>query len=75
MVEPGRPALGLIVEHFGDDILQSDGRLDRKKLAGIIFEDESKRRALNQFTHSYIQKAMIWEAVKCFFKGGNVLFH
>lgn len=69
MVEPGKPALGLIVQHFGDGILQSDGSLDRKKLAAIIFEDESKRRILNQCTHPYIRKATLWEIVKYFLKG------
>lgn len=71
MVEPGKPALKLIVQHFGDDALQSDGSLDRKKIAAIIFEDETKRRVLNQCTHPYIQRAMIWEAVKYFLKGDS----
>ena len=59
----------LIVSQFGDEVLQSDGTLDRKKLGQIIFEDESKRHALNKCTHPYIRRAMIWEIIKYFFKG------
>lgn len=69
VVEPGKPALKLIVKHFGADILQCDGALDRKKLSRVIFEDESKRRILNQCTHPYIQKSMMWQIVKYFLKG------
>jgi dephospho-CoA kinase len=72
VVEPGRPALKQVVSHFGKEVLQEDGRLDRKKLAGIIFEDESKRRLLNRCTHPYIQKAMMWEVLKCFLKGESI---
>lgn len=69
MVEPGKPALKQIVAHFGEEVLQGDGKLDRKKLGGIIFGDESKRRVLNQCTHPYIQKAIMWEVAKCFLTG------
>lgn len=69
VVEPGKPALQLIVQNFGDHVLQSDGSLDRKKLGKIIFEDEAKRHVLNKCTHSYIQRAMMWEIVKYFVKG------
>ena len=69
MVEPGKPALKLIVNHFGDEVLLPDGSLDRKKLGSIIFGDESKRLALNRCTHPYIQRAMIWEVVKYFLRG------
>ena len=73
VVEPGRPALKLIIQHFGEEVLLEDGRLDRKKVAGIIFENESKRNLLNRCTHPYIQKAMMWEVVKSFLKGERVL--
>lgn len=72
VVKPGKPALKLIVKHFGADILQRDGKLDRKKLSRVVFEDESKRRVLNQCTHPYIQKSMMWQIVKYFLKGHNI---
>ncbi len=69
VVEPGKSALKLIVKQFGNEVLQSDGTLDRKKLGKLIFEDESKRYTLNKCTLPYIQRAMIWEIIKYFLKG------
>ncbi len=57
------------MKHFGEEVLQKDGTLDRKKLAGIIFEDGSKRHLLNRCTHPFIQKAMMWEVAKFFLTG------
>jgi dephospho-CoA kinase len=58
VVEPGQPALGEIVERFGPDVVQADGRLDRAKLGGIVFADASARAALNAITHPRIRERM-----------------
>lgn len=50
VVEPGRPALTALVERFGTGILDTDGRLDRAKLAAIAFADEDGRTALGEIT-------------------------
>lgn len=55
-VEPGKPALKRIVEYFGADILQKDGRLNRKKLSETVFQDKEKRRILESFTHPAINE-------------------
>jgi dephospho-CoA kinase len=46
LTEPGQHALADIADYFGKDILAPDGELNRVKLAGIIFTDTEKRRAL-----------------------------
>jgi dephospho-CoA kinase len=51
IVEPGQPALEAITEYFGKEILDETGRLNRKKLREIVFNDVSKRKALEGFTH------------------------
>lgn len=43
VVEPNTTGLNQIVAHFGEEILLSNGKLNRKKLGSIIFEDEKKR--------------------------------
>lgn len=43
--------LAEIVRHFGQDILLSDGELDRKKMGSIVFADAEKRELLNSITH------------------------
>jgi dephospho-CoA kinase len=54
VVKPGKPALKSIVYYFGKEVLQADGTLDRKKLAGIVFNDPEKREKLESFTHTAI---------------------
>ncbi|MDO8861407.1 dephospho-CoA kinase [Haliea sp. E1-2-M8] len=54
VVEPGRPALQAIAEHFGADILQADGSLDRAALRRIVFADPAQREWLEQLTHPLI---------------------
>lgn len=56
VVEPGTPTWSKIVEHFGDGILDADGRIDRPKLGAIVFADEAKRRLLNELTHPAVAK-------------------
>ncbi|HVL90123.1 MAG TPA: dephospho-CoA kinase [Actinomycetota bacterium] len=58
IVEPGLPAWGKIVEHFGEQVLQADRRLDREVLAEIVFGDPAKRRLLNEITHPRIMDEM-----------------
>jgi dephospho-CoA kinase len=54
VVEPGTPGLAAIVKAFGDEMLTSEGTLDRKKLGALVFADESKRRLLNSILHPFI---------------------
>jgi dephospho-CoA kinase len=54
VVEPGTEGLKQIVDHFGDDVLQPDGSLDRKKLGRIVFNDEAKRQLLNSIVHPLV---------------------
>jgi len=54
VVMPGTPGLKALVEAFGDDILATDGTLDRKSLGALIFADQSKRQRLNHILHPFI---------------------
>ncbi len=54
VVEPGRPALARIAEHFGPQVLQPDGQLDRGALRQLIFQDEQQRRWLESLLHPLI---------------------
>jgi dephospho-CoA kinase len=58
VVEPGRPALGELVERFGAEILHADGSLDRAALAAAAFADDDSRRALEAITHPVIVAEM-----------------
>ena len=40
-----------VVDAFGEDILQPNGDIDRRKLGGIVFADPEKLSLLNQIMH------------------------
>ncbi len=59
VVEPGKPALAKIAEHFGSDVLQADGQLDRAALRNRIFADANERRWLEALLHPLIGQEII----------------
>ncbi|MDD1966753.1 dephospho-CoA kinase [Pseudomonas putida] len=56
VVEPGRPALARIAEHFGAGVLQADGRLNRAALRELIFKDPQQRAWLEGLLHPLIRE-------------------
>ena len=54
VVEPGTVGLRRIVENFGEDVLSSSGELNRTRLGGIVFRDETKRQLLNSIVHPLV---------------------
>ncbi len=54
VVEPGRPALAAIAEHFGTDLLLPDGTLNRPAMRREIFSDPEKKRWLESLLHPAI---------------------
>lgn len=53
-VEPGKPALTQIAAHFGPDILNATGHLNRSKLREIIFSDLAEKQWLELLLHPII---------------------
>jgi dephospho-CoA kinase len=56
VVEPGKPALRAIVEHFGADMLLPDGSLNRRRLRELIFVQAAEKAWLNALLHPLIQQ-------------------
>ncbi|GLX12525.1 dephospho-CoA kinase [Pseudomonas straminea] len=54
VVEPGRPALAAIAEHFGEQVLQADGQLNRSALRELIFQAPAERSWLERLLHPLI---------------------
>ncbi|MDY6829472.1 MAG: dephospho-CoA kinase [Pseudomonadota bacterium] len=54
VVEPGRPALSAIAEHFGSHLISAQGELDRAQLRAKVFADESERKWLEGLLHPLI---------------------
>ena len=57
VVAPGTIGLRQLVKHFGAEILQTDGSLDRARLGAVVFADESKRQLLNSVVHPLVIEA------------------
>lgn len=58
LVEPGMPAHKAISDHFGKQILLTDGRLDRSKLRELVFTDHDARQWLENLLHPHVRKAI-----------------
>ncbi|MCC5826217.1 MAG: dephospho-CoA kinase [Alkalimonas sp.] len=58
LVEPGSAALQQIVAHFGEELLQSDGQLDRAALRARVFSQPAEKNWLNQLLHPLIRQEM-----------------
>ena len=51
IIAPGQPAYEEVVREFGREILEPDGRIDRPRLAAIVFRDPSRLARLNAIVH------------------------
>lgn len=59
VVEPGKPALKEIAEHFGSHLISNDGTLDRAALRNVVFADAEERHWLEQLTHPLIGEEIV----------------
>lgn len=55
LMEPGQHVLAEVVETFGDHLLDKSGRLDRARLAEIVFNDDTARERLNSIVHPAVR--------------------
>ena len=56
--ETGTPGWREVVEAFGEGVLDADGRIDRKRLGGIVFNDEQARERLNGIIHPIVRRLL-----------------
>jgi len=63
VVEPGQPALAAVAQAFGGDVLDPDGRLDRRRLREVIFSDATARARLEAILHPAIRAEMERQSV------------
>jgi dephospho-CoA kinase len=54
VVEPGTPALAAIIDRFGEQVV-TEGRLDRPRLAQLVFADPLARRDLERIVHPAVR--------------------
>lgn len=66
VVAPGSAILERIQVHFGDNVMDSDGRLRRGALAAIIFNKPEERRWLESEIHPVVREQLITQAQALF---------
>ncbi|HEY3926407.1 MAG TPA: dephospho-CoA kinase [Acidothermaceae bacterium] len=55
VVQPGTPGFDAVVAAFGAGVVASDGGLDRRRLATIVFADAGERARLEAITHPLVR--------------------
>ncbi len=58
LIEPGQSAHGEVLREFGPPIADSGGRIDRAKLAALVFADRGKLDRLNAIVHPRVSEAV-----------------
>lgn len=48
-----------IVEHFGEEILDEKGELDRERLSGIVFSNQKELEVLNSIVHPAVKEEIL----------------
>lgn len=59
LTEPDMPAYWKIIEYFGTGIIGEDRKINRKKLAEIVFSDSAELKRLNEITHTIVADTII----------------
>ena len=59
LIEPGQPAHDEVLREFGADLAGADGRIDRAKLAAIVFADPDKLAKLNKILHPRVEQILL----------------
>ncbi|MDR2514398.1 MAG: dephospho-CoA kinase [Christensenellaceae bacterium] len=66
------PALPLIAERFGAELIDKQGRLDRRALGRRVFGDEGERTALNAILHPMVRAEMQRQIEELRLKGARI---
>ena len=64
LLKEDSPAYTLIIKHFGREVVDGTGRIDRKKLGGIVFSDPHELKELETILHPWVSTA-----------AGNIIRH
>lgn len=61
---PGQPVLAAMVERFGEEILYSDGSLDRQAVARLVFNDAEALKDLGEIVHPPVREEIFRRVVE-----------
>ncbi len=55
VIEPQTPGFQHVIDRFGKDIVNSEGYIDRAKLAQIVFQDDAALKDLENIVHPLVR--------------------
>ena len=55
VIEPQTPVFQQVIDRFGKDIVNSEGYIDRAKLAQIVFQDDAALKDLENIVHPLVR--------------------
>lgn len=55
---PGGPAWQDVRDRFGPDVIDAEGRIDRRRLGAVVFADDAARADLNAIVHPRVRSAI-----------------
>lgn len=70
--EPGAPGFDAVVREFGDKYVR-DGRIDRKALGELVFQDPDALRRLNAIVHPLVREWMAQRTAEEVDRGAEVV--
>lgn len=73
IVQPGSKHLQNIAKHFGKDIINPDGSLNRKLLASRAFKSKEKTELLNSLSHPAIIERALYIAKELYNNGHELI--
>src|SRR5712664_3031750 len=59
LIEPGQAAYAEVIQEFGPSIADTSGRIDRAKLAAMVFADRAKLDRLNAIVHPGVAEVIL----------------
>ena len=65
-LDPGTECYEKTVAAFGREILFSDGTVNRKQVAGIVFSDAKALETLNGIIHPYVHETIVSESKRAY---------
>ena len=69
LLKPGGELFSTYVQHFGEKIINEEGKLDRKAVGEIIFKNVNERQWINSVAHPVILNRVRDFLVKCSERG------
>jgi dephospho-CoA kinase len=69
---PGTPGFDAVVREFGEEFVRN-GKIDRKKLGEVVFNDPEQRRRLNAIVHPLVRQWMAERTAEAVDGGADVV--